>query len=161
MKQTIKAFVAACDVCLQAKPDRAKYPGLLSPLPVPTEAWQVVTMDFIDGLPTSAHANCIMVVVDKLSKFAHFIPLHHLFTASKIAQVFLDNVFRLHGLPTHIVSDRDPIFTSMFWRELFRLSQVTLAMRSAYHPQFDRQTERVSQCLETYLRCFIHSCPRC
>lgn len=118
-------------------------------------------MDFIDGLPTSAHANCIMVVVDKLSKFAHFIPLHHPFTASKIAQVFLDNVFRLHGLPTHIVSDRDPIFTSLFWRELFRLAQVTLAMSSAYHPQSDRQTERVNQCLETYLRCFVHSCPRC
>jgi hypothetical protein len=137
MKQTIKAFVAAYAVCLQAKPDRAKYPGLLSPLLVPTEVWQVVTMDFIDGLPTSALANCIMVVVDKLSKFAHFIPLHHPFIVSKIAQVFLDNVFRLHGLPTHIVSDRDPVFTSLFWHELFRLAQVTLAMSSACHPQSD------------------------
>lgn len=91
-------------------------------------------MDFIDGLPTSGHANCIMVVVDKLSKFAHFVPLHHPYTAPKVAQAFLDNVFRLHGLPTHIISDRDPVFTSSFWRELFRLAQVTLAMSSAYHP---------------------------
>ena len=95
MKQTIKAFVAACSVCHQAKPDRARYPGLLSPLPVPAEAWQMVSMDFIDGLPTSGHANCIMVVVDKLSKFAHFIPLHHPYTAQRVAQAFLDNIERI------------------------------------------------------------------
>ena len=120
----------------------------------------MVSMDFIDGLPTSGHANCIMVVVDKLSKFAHFIPLHHPYTAQRVAQAFLDIIFKIHGLPTHIISDRDPIFTSQFWRELFRLAQVTLAMSSAYHPQSDGQTERANQCLETYLRCFVHSCPR-
>ena len=134
MKQSIKAFVAACSVCHQAKLDRARYPGLLSPLLVPAEAWQMVSMDLIDGLPPSGHANCIMVVVDKLSKFAHFIPLHHPYTAQRVAQAFLDNIFKIHGLPTHIISDRDPIFTSQFWRELFRLAQVTLAMSSAYHP---------------------------
>jgi hypothetical protein len=112
-------------------------------------------MDFIEWLPTSVHANCIMVVVDKFSKFAHFIPLHHPFTAPKVAQAFLDNVLRLHGLPTHIISDRDPIFTSVFWRELFHLAQVTLSMSSAYHPQSNGQTEHVNQCLETYLRCFF------
>ena len=160
MKQTIKTFVAACSVCLQAKLDRPHYSGLLLPLPVPAEAWQMVSMDFIDGLPTSGHANCIMVVVDKLSKFTHFIPLHHPYTAQRVAQAFLDNIFKIHGLPTHIILDRDPIFTSQFWRELFRLAQVTLAMSSAYHPQSDGQTERVNQCLETYLRCFVHSCPR-
>jgi len=120
----------------------------------------MVSMDFIDGLPPSGHANCIMVVVDKLSKFAHFIPLHHPYTAQRVAQAFLDNIFKIHGLPTHIISNRDPIFTSQFWRELFCLAQVTLAMSSAYHPQSDGQTERVNQCLETYLRCFVHSCPR-
>ena len=160
LKQSVKAFVAACSVCIQPKPDRARYPGLLSPLPVPGEAWQMVSMDFIEGLPTSGNANCIMVVVDKLSKFAHFVPLRHPYTAQKVTQVFLDNIFRLHGLPTHIILDRDPIFTSSFWRELFRLAQVTLAMSSAYHPQSDGQTERVNQCLETYLRCCVHSCPR-
>jgi transposase InsO family protein len=117
-------------------------------------------MDFIEGLPTSGHANCIIVIVDKFSKFAHFIALHHPYTAQKVAQIFLNNVFRLYGLPSTIISDRDPVFTSTFWRELFHLAQVTLAMSSAYHPQSDGQTERVNQCLETYLRCFVHSCPR-
>jgi hypothetical protein len=71
-------------------------------------------MDFIDGLPTSGATKCIMVVVDKFSKFAHFVSLHHPYTAQKIAQLFLDSVFRLHGMPTHIISERDPIFTSTF-----------------------------------------------
>jgi hypothetical protein len=149
-----------CTVCLQAKPDRVSYPGLLSPLPVPAHSWQVVSMDFIDGLPTSGSANCLMVVVDKFSKYAHFVPLHHPYTATKVAQVFLDNVYKLHGMPTHIISDRDPVFTSTFWRELFRLANVQLCLSSAYHPQSDGQTERVNQCLETFLRCFVHSCPR-
>jgi hypothetical protein len=117
-------------------------------------------MDFIDGLPTSGSANCIMVVVDKFSKFAHFVPLHHPYSAPKVAQAFLDHIYRLHGMPTHIISDRDQVFTSLFWKELFRLAQVKLCLSSAYHPQSDGQTERVNQCLETYLRCFIHSCPR-
>ena len=160
MKSDVKNFVASCSVCAHAEPDRARYPGLLSPLPVPTESWQVISMDFIEGLPRSGAANCLMVVVDKFSKFAHFIPLSHPFTAQHVAQVFLDNIYRLHGLPTHIISDRDRIFTSLFWRDLFRLANTTLSMSSAYHPQTDGQTERVNQCLETYLRCFVHSCPR-
>ena len=160
MKSAVRSFVASCSVCQQAKSDHSKYPGLLLPLPVPTESWQVISMDFIEGLPTSGHANCILVVVDKFSKFAHFVPLHHLFTAAKVAQSFLDSVYRLHGMPSHIISDRDPIFTSLFWKELFKLAQVELCMSSAYHPQSDGQTERVNQCLETYLRCFVHSCPR-
>lgn len=160
MKADIKSFVSSCSVCAQAKPERICYPGLLSPLPVPTEAWQVISMDFIDGLPRSGYADCIMVIVDKLSKFAHFVPLLHPYSAPKVAQAFLDSVFRLHGMPTHIISDTDPVFTSIFWKELFKLANTTLCMSSAYHLQFNGQTERVNQCLETYLRCFIHSCPR-
>lgn len=155
MKSDVKQFVASCSVCVQAKPDRARYPGLLAPLPVPTESWQVISMDFIEGLPRSGTANCLLVVVDRFSKFAHFVPLLHPFSAQQVAQSFLDNIYRLHGLPTHIISDRDRIFTSAFWRELFRLTQTTLSMSSAYHPQTDGQTERVNQCLETF-----HSCPR-
>jgi hypothetical protein len=131
MKAAIRSFVASCSICVQAKPDRARYLGLLSPLPVPKNSWEVISMDFIEGLPTSGHANCIMVVVDK---FSHFIPLHHPFSTQKVAQVFLDNIFCLHGLPTHIISERDPIFTSQFWRELFCLAQVQLCMSTAYHP---------------------------
>jgi hypothetical protein len=134
MKADIKGFVAACSVCAQAKPERIRYPGLLSPLPVPTEAWQVISMDFIDSLPRSGTADCIMVIVDKFSKFAHFVPLLHPYSAQKVAQAFLDSVFRLHGMPTHIISDRDPVFTSTFWKELFKLANTTLCMSSAYHP---------------------------
>jgi len=135
MKTAVQAYVAACTICLQAKPDRViKYPGLLSPLSVPTESLQVVSMDFIEGLSTSGSTNCIMVVVDKFSKFAHFVPLLHPFTAQKVAQSFLDSIIRLHGLPTHIISDRDPNFTSAFWKELFCLAQVQLCVSSAYHP---------------------------
>lgn len=160
MKARVKDFVVACSMCLQAKPDKAHYSGLLSPLPVPAAAWQVISMDFIKGLPRSGNADCIMVVVDKFSKFAHFVPLLHPYTAPKVAQAFLDHIFRLHGMPTHIISDKDPVFTSTFWKELFQLAQTTLCMSSAYHPQSDGQTKCVNQCLETYLRCFVHSCPR-
>lgn len=120
----------------------------------------MISMDFIEGLPRFGSANCILVAVDRFSKFAHFISLSHPFNAQHVAQLFHDTVYRLHGMLTHIVSDRDRVFTSTFWRELFRLAQTQLCMSSVYHPQSDGQTERVNQCLETYLRCFVHSCPR-
>ena len=141
MKSAVGSFVQSCAVCLQAKPDRARYLGLLVPLPIPSESWQVISMDFIEGLPRSGHANCILVVVDKFSKFAHFIPLLHPFTATPVAKIFLDNIYRLHGMPCHIISDRDRIFPSSFWLELFKLAKTTLCMSLAYHPQSDGQTE--------------------
>jgi hypothetical protein len=137
MKSTVCAFVQSCSTCLQAKPDRARYPGLLVPLPVPTESWQVLSMDFIEGLPRSGNANCVLVVVDKFSKFAHFIPLLHPFTVVTIAKTFLDNIYKLHGMPSHIISNRDRIYTSTFWRELFKLANTTLCMSLVYHPQSD------------------------
>jgi len=159
MKSSVQAFVRACTVCQQAKPDRAHYPGLLQPLPVPAGAWDMVSLDFVEGLPRSGFANCILVVVDKFSKFAHFIPMKHPFTALTVAKVYMDNVYKLHGMPSSLISDRDRIFTSTLWRELFSLAGVQLRMSSAYHPQTDGQTERVNQCMETYLRCFVHACP--
>jgi hypothetical protein len=149
MKQIIKDYVAACTVCHQAKPDRTRYPGLLQPLPVPTQAWQAISMDFVEGLPSSGQYNTILVVVDRLTKYGHFVSLRHPFTALTVAQAFMSNVYRLHGMPESIVSDRDRIFTNNIWRELFRLSGTQLQMSSSYHPQTDGQTERVNQCLET------------
>jgi hypothetical protein len=160
MKLQIKQFVQTCLICQQAKPERVNYPGLLEPLPTPDGAWKMVTMDFVEGLPISGSANCIMVVVDKFTRYAHFIPLKHPFTAATVAAAYMDNVFKLHSLPQVIISDRDPIFTSQFWKELFSRMGSDLRMSSAYHPATDGQSERVNQVLEIYLRCFTHACPR-
>jgi len=112
-----------------------------------------------DGLPPSGGKNCILVIVDHFSKYAHFIPMAYPFTALTMAKTFIGNVYRLHGLPLSIVSNQDKVFTSQLWQELIRLTDVTLRMSSAYHPQTDGQTERVNQCMETFLRCFVSSCP--
>jgi transposase InsO family protein len=159
MTKQIAAFVKSCPTCQQAKPERIKYPGLLQPLATPSAAWQVVSLDFVEGLPTSQGYNCILVVVDIFSKYSHFVALKHPFTALSVAKMFMQHIYRLHGLPTALVSDRDRIFTSQLWRELFRLAGVDLRLSSAYHPQSDGQTERVNQCMETFLRCFANAAP--
>jgi len=124
----------SCSTCLQAKPERARYSGLLQPIHVPSASLEIITMDFIAGMPQSGSANTILVVVDKFSKFAHFIPLRHPFTTATVAKVFLDTVFRLHGMPKSIISDRDRIFTSKFWQFLFRSAGSDLHLSSSYHP---------------------------
>lgn len=160
LKQAVRQFVSNCSICKQAKAERVRYPGLLQPLPVPEHAWVTVSLDFIEGLPSLAGFDCILVVVDKFSKYAHFLASVHPFTAFDVALAYLNNVYKLHGLPHHIISDRDRIFTSALWTELFQLTNTRLKLSTAYHPQTDGQTERVNQCLETFLRCFVHACPK-
>jgi hypothetical protein len=116
-------------------------------------------MDFVECLPLSSLVNCILVVVDSFTKYAHFIPLRHPFTAAGVAKLFMNNIYKLHGMPLSIISDRDRIFTSNLWRELFSLAEVQLHMTSSYHPQSDGQTKRLNQTMETFLRCFVNSCP--
>lgn len=144
MKKQVTDFVHSCPTCQQAKPEQARYPGLLQPLAVPSSAWHIVSLDFIEGLPTSNGYSCILVIVDLFSKYSHFLALKHPFTALSVAKLFMKNIYKLHGLPSALVSDSDRVFTSQLWRELFRLAGVDLRLSSAYHPQSDGQTERVN-----------------
>ncbi|KAJ1689340.1 hypothetical protein LUZ63_013495 [Rhynchospora breviuscula] len=155
LKQSVHDHVSACQNCQINKPERVPYPGLLQPLPIPDEAWKSVGLDFITGLPISRGKDVILVVIDRLTKYGHFLPLKHPYTTSEVAQLFLDNIYKLHGLPQNLVSDRDPVFTSTFWKELMAKIGIQLNMSTAYHPQSDGQTERLNQCLEQYLRCMI------
>lgn len=130
----VKQFVKECDICQRYKPELVAYPGLIQPLPIPTRVWSDISMDFIESLPKSHGKTVTFVVVDRLSKYAHFMAMHHPFTASDVAKIFLDNIYRLHGLPTTIVSDRDKVFLSHFWKSLFKKLKVMLHMSTAYHP---------------------------
>lgn len=134
--------------------------GLLQPLPIPNQVWGDVTLDFIAGLPKSGGYDTILVVVDRLSKYSHFIALAHPFTAKMVANIFWREIVCLHVIPKSIISDRDIIFLSAFWQELFQLSHTKLSMSTTYHPQMDGQTKVVNWCLEAYLRCFAQEQPR-
>lgn len=129
------------------------YPRLLAPLTVQESAWTHVSMDFVEGLPKFQGKDVILVVVDRFTKYAHSIASSHPYIAQDIVTIYLDNVFKFYGLPTVMVTDRDPIFTSLVWQSLFKSLKVQLHLSYAYHPQTDGQTKRVNQCLENYLRC--------
>lgn len=156
MKKEIAGYIRQCQICQQTKAEQLRIPGALEPLGVPTAKWEVVSMDFITGLPrTQKGHDALMVVVDKLSKMAHFIPCRTTDTALDTARHFVKEIFRLHGMPREIVSDRDPKFISAFWQDLFATIQTKLSMSTAYHPQTDGQTERTNRILEDMLRNYV------
>ncbi|MCO5597091.1 hypothetical protein L7F22_051165 [Adiantum nelumboides] len=156
MKQDVVNYVKACHSCQTMKASRQLPQGLLQPLPIPNERSESLSMDFIVTLPISSKGNTqILVNVDRFSKMAHFIPCKITVPAPDIASLFIQHIFRIHGLPKSIVSDRDPKFTGNFWTSLFKSLGTNLLFSSAYHPQTDEKIERVNQILEEMLRHYI------
>ena len=153
-----REIAAECDTCQRVKASHLKVAGTLQPLPIPSWKWDDISMDFIVGLPnTSQHHDSIWVNVDQLTKIAHFIPAHTTYKANKYAEVYLNRIVCLHGVPKTIISDRGAQFIARFWEQLQEALGTKLIRSSTYHPQTDGQAERVNQILEDMLRaCVIH-----
>ncbi|KAA0043304.1 Retrotransposable element Tf2 [Cucumis melo var. makuwa] len=142
MKNDVKKYVEQCEICQRNKTEALAPAGLLQPLPLPNLILEDWTMDFIEGLPKAGGYDSIMVIVDRLSKMAHFITLKHPFTAKQVAEKFVEEIISKHGIPNSIVTDRDKIFLNHFWKELFTAMGTSLKRSTAFHPQTDGQTER-------------------
>ena len=146
-------YVAECDVCQRVKAEHLKPGGTLQPLPIPSWKLEDISMDFITVLPRTSHGyNSIWVIVDRLTKSAHFLPVKANYAVEKYAELYLTKIVCLHGVPKSIVSDRGPQFTAQFWKSLHDAMGTNLSFSTAYHPQTGGQTERVNQILEDMLR---------
>jgi hypothetical protein len=158
MKREIAKYVPECDTCQRIKASHLKVAGTLQPLLVPSWKWEDICMYFIVGLPnTSRHHDSIWVIVDRLTKIAHFLPVHTTHKIEKYTEIYMDQIVRLHGILRTIVSDRGELFVARFWEQLQESLGTTVIRSSAYHPQTDGQTERVNQILEDMLRaCVLH-----
>jgi len=148
MRKEIKDFVARCLVCQQTKYSTSKPSGLLQPLPIPSNVWEDISLDFITGLPLSGGYSVLLVVVDRFSKYTHLGALPSHFTAYKVVELFVNTVCK-----------GDPVFISKFWSDLFKFSGTLLRKSSSYHPQTDGQTEVTNRTIEQYLRAFVHHHP--
>ena len=159
MHKDVQDFVTNCYVCQTSKYSTERPYGLLQPTKILEQVWNDIPLDFIVGLPRSKGYTEILVVVDRYSKYAHFRPLSTSHTASQVADLFCSMVERLHGVPRSITSDRDPFFTSQFWKKVFELMGAKLRMSSTYHPQMNDQSEVLNRCLAQYLRAFTADKP--
>jgi len=152
MKRDVVTFVQKCLTCQQIKAEHQKPAGMLQPLEVPQWKWDQITMDFVSGLPrTTAGYDAVWVIVDRLTKSAHFLPIRTTYSVDKLAELFIKEIVRLHGVPLSIVSDRDTRFTSRFWQRLHDGMGSRLKFSTAFHPQTDGQSERTIQILEDML----------
>jgi len=156
MRDFVKRYVRNCDVCSRIKTTRHAPYGLLKPLEAPQQPWQSLSMDFIVKLPISNGYDSIWVIIDRLTKMAHFIPCNENITAGSLAKLYHQQIFRLHGLPADIVSDRDKLFTSELWKGIAKQAGINRSLSTAYHPQSDGQTERTNSILEQYLRAYCN-----
>ena len=156
MMRDIKGFVKTCDICQKVKPRKHPPYGMLKSLPIPSRPFETITMDFIPELPKTANGfDNILVVVDKLTRYAIFIPTTVDVTTEKTAELIFKHVITKFGLPHQIISDRDTRWTSSFWEELCRQMDIKRSLSTSYHPQTDGQTEVMNQILEIALRCYV------
>lgn len=147
-----RRFIAACTDCAQTKSSNTPPAGLLRPLPIPSRPWSHIALDFITGLPASLGNTVILTIIDRFSKTAHFVPLPKLPSAKETAQLLVEHVFKLHGLPSDVVSDRGPQFTALFWKEFCRSIGASVSLSSGFHPQTNGQAERANQSIGRILR---------
>ncbi|RZK39669.1 MAG: hypothetical protein EOO61_07030 [Hymenobacter sp.] len=154
MRSMVQEYVSSCTTCQRTKPDRQKPAGLLHPLPVASERWSSLTIDFMTDLPPCQGYDSIMVVVDRFTKMAHFMPCTKDITAEQTSTLFTDRVFRLHGLPQNIISDRGPQFNSALWKEFWKSLGVEVILSTSFHPETDGQTERVNGVINQYMRVY-------
>ena len=150
----VKDYIRSCDVCSRSKDSRHKPYGLLNPLKIPSKPWDSISMDFITDLPVSNGFTCILVILDRFTKMGHFIPFPKVPSATDTASAFMNNIFRFHGLPSEIISDRGTQFTSKFWKAICSSLKITLNLASPFHHQTNGLTERVNSVIEQYLRCY-------
>jgi IS30 family transposase len=153
MKRDIVEYVDLCDTCQRVKAEHQRPARLLQPLKIPKWKWEEIGMDFIVGLPrTQAGYDSIWVIVDRLTKVAHFIPVKTTYSGANLAELYMSRIMCLHGIPKKIMLDRGSQFTSKFWEKLHESMDTKLNFSSAYHPQTNGQTERSNQILEDMLR---------
>jgi hypothetical protein len=155
MSADIQKYVTECDLCQRNKNENVSTPGLLHPLYITNKNWEEISMDFIERLPISDGKDKILVVVDRLTKYAQFIGVRKTDSTKQTAEIFYKNIYKLHGFPKVTVNDRDAKFKRKVWIEFFKHIGTSLNMSSSYHPQIDGQTKVVNKCLETYIHCFI------
>ena len=153
MKRDVLEFVTKCLVCQRVKAKHQVPSGLLQPIRIPEWKWDRITMDFVVGLPlTGRRHDSIWVIVDRLTKSAHFLPVRTDYSLDKLAELFIKEIVRLHGIHVSIISDRDPRFTSRFWKKIQEALGTRLNFSTTFHPQTDGQSERVIQILKDMLR---------